>query len=103
MVANKSSLKGVLLSNWVSWDGNGISDIPAKEVTLKDGTKASILVNGEGIGLYKATVKEMYTVEHGEVFIQWIDKYDEKDKLTPHLSNADIEEAFIVYQKYLEL
>ena len=93
--------KDVLLEGWIGWDGNGISDIPAKDVTLKDGTHGGILLSSEGVSVYSAPTDKLYE-EEGEFFLAHAKNEDFYYELEGHLSTEDMKEAFLVYNKYME-
>lgn len=94
--------KDVLLPEWQAWDGDGVSDIPGKDVTLKDGTKGSILINSVVIGVYNTTLNELYEAYMGTVFLRHIEKVEDKDQLETYLSDTDLDEAIIVYEKFMK-
>ncbi|PLS19098.1 hypothetical protein CVD28_01440 [Bacillus sp. M6-12] len=94
--------KEVLMPNWEAWDGNGISDIPGKTVTLKDGTEGSILLNSEGVSVYRTNLDNLHKVDMGVVFVEHIETIADKHLLEVHLIDSDVEESIIVYEKFLK-
>jgi hypothetical protein len=98
----KINFKDILLPNWKSWD-TGNSNIPAKNVTLIDGKTGSLLVDDHGATIYSGTLDEL--AEHDDMIVSYLtnketsDTFDELGHLLPAV---DIEEAKIVFHKYLE-
>jgi hypothetical protein len=96
----KIEFNETLLPGWEAWTGNGITDIPAKNITMNNGDKACLLVDHQGVGLYKADVDQLNVdVEEGEAFV---DFSETGDGLEYYLSPELIEECKTVLEKTQE-
>jgi hypothetical protein len=101
----KIKLEDVLLPTWEKWDGAGCYDIPGKNITLNNGLAGCILVDTQGIGIYNKGLDDINNGDgndEGELFIDFAETLTEADKLKAHISVEDVEEAKIVYSKYID-
>jgi hypothetical protein len=90
----KLNFKDILLPQWESWD-TGNYDLPAKSVTLIDGTKASVIVDIHGSSIYNQTLDSLiYQEDIGNCFMA-------KGELSHLLTEEDDSEVKIVFKKYL--
>jgi hypothetical protein len=95
-------IKDTLLPGWTTWD-TGNYDLPAKDVTLKDGRKGSIIIGTEGVCVYDRLLDDLAEAEDmGVCFIDMRETPDKFDELQYLLSEKDIEESKMVFEKYME-
>lgn len=104
---SKIKLEEIIMPGWDGWDGNGISTIPAKNVTLQDGTNGCIIIDGQCIAVYDKphNILNDGTSENdeGTCFVEMSETHEEADGAFNNiLSQEDIEEAKAIYRKYLK-
>lgn len=96
-----SRISSILLPNWEPWD-NGVSDLPAKDVTLLSGEQGCIILNEEGISVYSRPLEIVNDEDMGDYFINIAENDNETNILDYILEKIDIEEAKSIFKKYLE-
>lgn len=100
------SFEDVLLPGWCAWTGNGISEVPAKNVVLNNKAKGCVLIGSEGICVYKIPHMDLLNTqplyEEGNAIVAYISTIDHIEKLAHVLSASMLNEIYTVYNKYVE-
>jgi hypothetical protein len=91
----------ILLPNWLTFDGSGVYDQPARNIKQNNQKNGCIIIGNEGLAVYKCYLHILETRDDGEEFIDMADPGD-FDKLKYLLSEKVIEESKIMYERYLE-
>ena len=91
------SVDDILLPNWQSWVGGGAySDLPSKNLHSKEGEQICVVVDIEGVHVYKGLVKYLNTdIEHvvGDLLIEEVELEEEVHNLGYLLSDEMLEEC----------
>jgi len=91
-----------LLEGWEPWCA-GNYDLPAKNVTLKDGTKGCVIIDNEGIAVYSLPLETVNDDDMGAVFVEIAEQAEEVDqKLGNYVQENVRKEAKIVFKNYLK-
>ncbi len=86
------------MTSWENFD-NGVEQLDAKTVTLRDGTVGSIVLDAEHICIYKVDVATLgKTLDLGEVFLDRIER-DEPNTFVRDKDSQEAVERFVKHKK----
>jgi hypothetical protein len=90
----------ILLDGWEGWDGNGISSIPAKNVTFVDGSTGCILIDNDGVSLYDCQAEQLNVEnDEGNAFVDYADSPKDLHEYLPHELIQECETVLTKFKK----
>lgn len=98
------SLEEILLPKWQAWEGDGVSQLPARNVVFNSGAHGSLIMSSEGITLYNVRLHHLNTprFDESQTFMTGIDRIEHLDTLKHLLSDSILNEISSVWNKYIE-